>query len=120
MNTMFAAVASRTAEIGTLRAIGFPPRAILVSFVAEALFLAAAGYLMGLALGVAAVVVVNYTMQGVTFAMPTFSTAVVALRLSPRIVGVAFLLALAMGAVGGFVPARTAARLRVVEALRRA
>jgi putative ABC transport system permease protein len=118
MNTMFAAVASRTAEIGTLRAIGFPPRAILVSFTAEALLIAAIGYAIGVALGVAAVAVVNATVQGVAFSMPTFTTAVVSLRLSPAIVAAALLLALAMGAVGGLVPARAAARLRVVEALR--
>jgi putative ABC transport system permease protein len=119
MNTMFAAVTQRTAEIGTLRALGFSRWSILTSFVTESLCLALIGYVLGVLLGVAAVELVNRFMQGVAFQLPSFSTAVVTLRVSPFALLVAFGLAVVMGIIGGFFPARRAARLRVTEALRR-
>ena len=120
MNTMFAAVAHRTAEIGTLRALGFSRGAVLASFVGESLCLSLIGYAGGVLLGAGAVTLVNVVMQGVAFQLPSFSTAVVTLRLSPFILLVALGLALLMGLLGGFLPARRAARLRVTDALRRA
>ena len=120
MNTMFAAVVQRTAEIGTLRALGFSRRSILTSFVSESVCLALLGYVLGVGLGVGAVALVNTIMQGVAFQLPSFSTAVVTLRVSPAALLIAFGLALLMGIIGGFFPARHAARLRVTEALRRA
>ena len=120
MNTMFAAVAHRTAEIGTLRALGFSRGAVLASFVGESLCLALIGYGGGVLLGAGAVTLVNVLMQGVAFQLPSFSTAVVTLRLSPFILLVALGLAVLMGLLGGFLPARRAARLRVTDALRRA
>jgi putative ABC transport system permease protein len=120
MNTMFAAVAQRTAEIGTLRALGFSRWSILTSFISESLCLALIGYVFGALLGVVAVELVNRFMQGVAFQLPSFSTAVVTLRVSSLALLVAFGLAVVMGIVGGFFPARRASRLRVTEALRRA
>lgn len=119
MNTMFAAVAHRTAEIGTLRALGFSRGSILVSFVSESLCLALLGYVIGVILGIGAVELVNRFMQGVAFQLPSFSTAVVTLRVSAVSLLIAFGLAVAMGLIGGFFPARRAAKLQVTEALRR-
>jgi putative ABC transport system permease protein len=120
MNTMFTAVAQRTAEIGTLRALGFSRAAVLGSFVSESVCLAFMGYVGGVLLGVGAIAVVNTVIRGVAFNLASFSTAVVTLHLSPTILLVAFLLATLMGVLGGFFPARRAAGLRVTEALRRA
>ncbi len=120
MNTMFAAVAHRTAEIGTLRALGFGRSTILLSFITESLCLAIVGYLGGTALGASAILLVNTLMNGVAFNLASFSTAVVTLRLPPSILLIAFLLALVMGFFGGLLPARRAARMVVTEALRRA
>jgi putative ABC transport system permease protein len=120
LNTMYAAVASRTAEIGTLRALGFGRRAILIAFVSESLLLAGGGLLLGVALAALAVLAVNTLLSGVQFSMMTFSVATVFLRLSPggAALGVAF--AAAIGLVGGLAPAWRAAHLRVVDALHRA
>jgi ABC-type lipoprotein release transport system permease subunit len=120
MNTMFAAVTYRTAEIGTLRALGFSRRAVLTSFVSESVCLALLGYVSGVLLGIGAVAAVNNFMRGVALQLPSFSTAVVTLRLSPPILLFTLGLAIAMGILGGLLPARRAAWLQVIEALRRA
>jgi len=120
MNTMFAAETYRTAEIGTLRAVGFSRRTVLVSFVSESVFLALVGYIGGVLLGAGMVTTVNVLIHGVAFSLASFTTAVVTLHLSPMILLVALTLAVVMGVFGGFLPARRAARLRVIEALRRA
>jgi ABC-type lipoprotein release transport system permease subunit len=120
MNTMFAAITHRTAEIGTLRALGFSRGVILLSFISESVFLGLIGYGGGVLLGVGAIVLINGLLRGVAFNLASFSTAVVTLQLSPMIFLIAFLLAVIMGVFGGFLPARRAARLRVTEALRRA
>ena len=120
MNMMFAAVAQRTAEIGTLRALGFSRGAVLVSFVTESVLLAVLGYIGGVLLGLSAIALINSMMQGVAFQLPSFSTAVVSLHVSPIILLLAFGLAVLMGILGGFFPARHAARLGVTEALRSA
>jgi putative ABC transport system permease protein len=120
MNTMFAAVIHRTAEIGTLRALGFSRWTVLVSFVSESVCLALIGYVGGVLLGAGTVMMINVLIHGVAFNLASFTTAVVTLRLSPIILLVALILAMVMGVFGGFLPARRAARLRVTEALRRA
>src|SRR6266851_1087871 len=104
MNTMFAAVTHRTAEIGTLRALGFSRGAVLVSFVSESVFLALIGYAGGVLLGAGAVTVVNVLIHGVAFNLASFSTAVVILRLSPMILLISLILAVSMGVFGGFLP----------------
>src|SRR5215510_4225271 len=120
MNTMFAAVTYRTAEIGTLRALGFSRGTVLVSFVSESVFLALVGYIGGVLLGAGTVTAINVLIHGVAFNLASFTTAVVTLHLSPMILLVTLLLTMVMGVFGGFFPARRAARLRVTEALRRA
>ncbi|MBI3795780.1 MAG: ABC transporter permease [Deltaproteobacteria bacterium] len=119
MNTMFAAVTQRTAEIGVLRAMGFRRGTVLVSFVAESVCLSLLGYIGGVALGIGALMLINVLMHGVAFQLPSFSTVVVSLRLSPLSLLIALGLALLMGIAGGFFPARRAAKLRVTDALRR-
>jgi len=115
MITMYASVANRTAEIGTLRALGFSRAAILVAFLGEALLLGALGGAIGL-LGAA-------FMQAVSISTTNFQTfAELAFRLvmTPGIVIASMGFALAMGFVGGFLPAARAARLKIVDALRAA
>lgn len=113
MITMFAAVASRTAEIATLRALGFRRPAVLGAFMAESLLLSGLGGLMGLA-GAA-------LMQGVNLSTTNFQTfSEVAFRfvMTPAIVWQTLVFALFMGLVGGFLPAWGAARLKIVDGLR--
>ena len=115
MITMFAAVAARTAEIGTLRALGFRRRAVLLAFLGESLLLATLGGVLGLA-GASA-------MQAVDISTTNFQTfAELAFRfvLTPSIALQSMAFALAMGIVGGFVPAWRAARLEIAECLRAA
>jgi ABC-type antimicrobial peptide transport system permease subunit len=115
MITMFAAVAQRTGEIGTLRALGFRRGAVLAAFLLESLLLSAIGGVVGLAAASA--------MQAVDVSTTNFQTfAELAFRfvLTPAIAGQAMVFALAMGVVGGFIPAWRAARLQIVDCLRAA
>jgi putative ABC transport system permease protein len=115
MITMYASVASRTAEIGTLRALGFPRSSILAAFLVEALLLGLLGGVIGLAAASTMQAITISTMNFQTFAELAFS-----FRLTPGIVVASLLFALAMGFVGGFLPAVRAARLKIVDALRAA
>jgi putative ABC transport system permease protein len=119
-NTMYAAVANRTAEIGTLRALGFGRGAILVSFLGESMLLAAAGLVAGAVLAAFAIFTINTLLSGVQFSMMTFSVATVLLRVTPAGAVLGLVLAVAIGVLGGLPPAWHAARLRVVDALHRA
>jgi ABC-type antimicrobial peptide transport system permease subunit len=115
MITMYASVASRTAEIGTLRALGFSRGAILTAFLGESLLMGLLGGAIGLT-GAAC-------MQTLAISTTNFQTfAEIAFRfvLTPEIAAAALLFALAMGFVGGFLPAARAARLKIVDALRAA
>ena len=120
LNTMYAAVANRTPEIGTLRALGFGRGAILVSFLAESLMLALAGLVAGLVLAGVAMFAINTLLSGVAFSMLTFTVATVLLAPTAggALLGVGF--AAAIGLLGGLGPAWRAAHLPVVEALRHA
>lgn len=115
MITMYASVASRTSEIGTLRALGFPRRAILIAFLVEALLLGLAGGVAGLAGASLMQALSISTTNFQTFAEIAFSFA-----LTPSIVVVSLAFALAMGLAGGFLPAARAARMKIVDALRAA
>ncbi len=113
MITMYAAVATRTSEIGTLRALGFRRRAILAAFLFEALFLGLAGGIAGLLL---ASLMQFFTISTMNF--QTFSELAFSFSLSPGIVGAGLGFAVLMGFAGGVLPAVRAARMGIVDALR--
>ncbi|MBU6483721.1 MAG: ABC transporter permease [Betaproteobacteria bacterium] len=113
--TMYASVASRTGEIGTLRALGFSRRAILLAFLVEALLLGLIGGIAGLAGASAMQALTISTTNFQTFAEIAFS-----FTLTPGIVAASLAFALTMGFIGGFLPALRAARMKIVDALRAA
>jgi len=113
LNTMYAAVAERAREIATLRAVGFPARSVVTSFVFEALLIAA----LGGALGCLLVLPINGLTTG-TMNWQTFSHMSFAFRITPALLGLGIAFALAMGIAGGVPPAIRAARLPVAAALR--
>jgi putative ABC transport system permease protein len=115
MNTMYAIVAARTREIGTLRALGFSRRAILASFLIESLLLA----LLGGAVGCLLAFPMNGFSTG-TGQTQSFSEIAFAFRITPGIVAVGMAFAAAMGVIGGLLPAFRAARLPITTALREA
>lgn len=115
MITMYGSVASRVGEIGTLRALGFRRSAVMVAFLGEALLLAVVGGVLGLA-AASAMQTVNFSTTNFT----TFSELAFQFKLTPAIAVQAMLFALAMGVVGGFLPAWRAARLKIVDGLRAA
>jgi ABC-type lipoprotein release transport system permease subunit len=119
-NTLYAAVQSRRAEIGTLRALGFSRRAILSSFLVESLAIALGGFAVGAALAVLLGRIVSALLGGIAFGAATFTTNVIELRVGPGDLVFGLGLALAIGLFGGIAPAARAARLRPIEALRRA
>ena len=119
-NTMYAAVQSRTSEIGTLRALGFSRLAILASFEVEALTLSMAGFLCGVALSLALAALVGRLQGGIAFTSSTFTTNLVTLSIGAGDLGQAGTLAVMIGLLGGLGPAYRAARLRPIEALRKA
>ncbi len=113
--TMYASVASRTGEIGTLRALGFSRGAILVAFLGEALLLGLLGGIVGL--------IAASTMQALSISttnFQTFAEIAFSFTLTPRIVVVSLIFSLIMGFIGGFLPAARAARMKIVDALRAA
>jgi putative ABC transport system permease protein len=113
VNTMYAAVASRTSEIAVLLTLGFKPRSVLASFLAEAVAIALVGGLLGCLVAIPINGIVTSTTNWSSFSMLAFHFLV-----TPRILveGVAF--AVVMGLLGGFFPARRAARVPVVQAIR--
>lgn len=119
-NTMYASVQARTAEIGTLRALGFPRRAILLSFEVESLLLSLAGFAVGALLSLLLAEVLRQLLGGVSFGARTFTTNVVTLQIVPGDLVLALGISLAIGLLGGLGPAWRAARLRPIEALRKA
>jgi putative ABC transport system permease protein len=112
MNTMYALVAARTREIGTLRALGFSRRSILGSFLIESAFLALLGGLLGSILALP----IN-TLSGATGGA-NFSQVAFDFRVSPAWLAIAIAGAVFMGLIGGFLPAWRAARTPITAALR--
>lgn len=113
MITMYASVANRVAEIGTLRALGFKRINVLAAFLVEAMLLALVGGIAGL--GCAAL------MQFASFSTTNFQTfADLSFRfiLTPTIVVKTLAFSVTMGLIGGFLPAMRAARMNIVDALR--
>ena len=113
MITMYAAVANRITEIGTLRALGFRKGSILGAFILESLFLGLVGGIFGLAGASLMQLVTISTMNWQTFAELAFS-----FTLTFNIVWKSLLFSIIMGFVGGVLPAFRAARLNIVDALR--
>ncbi len=115
LNTMYASVGARTKEIGTLRAIGFSRGAVLLSILLESTLLALLGGLIGCLL---ALPVQGFTTGTMTFS--TFSELAFKFVVTPGMLLAGLIFSAAMGLVGGFFPARKAASMPVVEALRQA
>jgi ABC-type antimicrobial peptide transport system permease subunit len=113
MITMYAAVATRTGEIGTLRALGFRRSSILAGFLAEALLLGVIGGVAGLMLASLMQFVHISTLNWQSFSELAFS-----FTLTPRIIAASMAFAMVMGVAGGFLPALRASRLNIVDALR--
>jgi putative ABC transport system permease protein len=115
INTMYAIVSARTREIGTLRALGFPRRAILASFLIESVLLAVIGGAIGCILA--------FPMNGFTTGTgqtQSFSEIAFAFRITPQIVVTGMVLAVVMGVLGGLLPALRGARMPITSALREA
>jgi putative ABC transport system permease protein len=113
MNTMYAAVARRSAEIGTLRVLGFSKFGIMVSFLIESLLLS----LLGGAIGCLLVLPLNNFTTGIG-SFVTFSEFTFDFRITPGIMFTGVVFALVMGALGGLFPAASAARKEILTALR--
>ena len=113
MITMYAAVANRTTEIGTLRALGFEKGSILGAFILEALFLGLLGGVAGLFCASFMQLITISTMNWATFSELAFSFS-----LTGEIVWKSLVFSLIMGFVGGVLPAFRAARMNIVDALR--
>jgi putative ABC transport system permease protein len=112
MNTMYAAIARRAKEIGTLRVVGYSRGSILLSFVIESLMLALIGGILGC--------VIALPLNGVTTGIGsfvTFSEIAFNFRVGPKAVLAGIVFALVVGAIGGFFPARNAARKEILAAL---
>jgi ABC-type lipoprotein release transport system permease subunit len=113
--TMYASVANRTGEIGTLRALGYQRRNILAAFLTESMLLALAGGAVGL--------VFASFMQFLSFSttnFQSFSELAFGFRLDGAIIIKTLLFSMVMGLIGGFLPAVRAARMKIVDALRAA
>jgi putative ABC transport system permease protein len=116
-NTMYGAIASRAREIGTLRALGFGRVSILTAFILESLALC----LAGAALGCLAALAITYFLGGIqtgTMNAATFTEIAFSFDFGPRVLAKGAILAIVMGAIGGFLPALRAVRMKVVDALR--
>jgi putative ABC transport system permease protein len=113
-NTMYAAVAGRTREIGMLRAVGFAPISVLTSFVLEGLLLSLMGGAVGCVLSLATNGIRESILPG------AFTTVSYTLQITPKIAGVSLAVAVTIGFLGSILPARRAARLPVTIALREA
>jgi len=113
MITMYASVAARTAEIGTLRALGFQRSSILSAFLTEAMLLGVVGGAVGVALASS---MQFFTVSTVNW--QSFSELAFSFDLTPGIVAAAMAFAVGMGLMGGVLPAAQASRMKIVDALR--
>lgn len=113
MNTMYANVANRVREIGTLRILGFTPGAVLLSFLIESVCLA----LVGGALGCVLALPMNGFATGTTN-FDSFSEIIFYFTITPGLLVRGMLFAAAMGLVGGYLPAHAASKQPILAALR--
>ena len=114
VNTMYNAVATRTREIATLRALGFAPSSVVVSVLVESVLLAAIGGVVGGGVAYAAF----HGFQTATMNIQTFSQVAFTFTVTPALLTQGAVYALVMGLLGGIFPAIRAARLPIVTALR--
>ena len=113
MITMYAAVANRTVEIGTLRSLGFKRRSILTAFLFESMLIA----LIGGAIGISLASFLQFFSIS-TLNWNSFSELAFSFSLSPTIIISSVIFSIFMGLLGGFLPSVRAARLNIVSALR--
>ncbi len=113
MNTMYAAVARRSKEIGTLRILGFTRGSILFSFFLEAMLLSLLGGLLACLIVMPLNSVTTSVGNFVTFSETSFD-----IRIGPEIMAIGLLFSLILGAIGGLLPARQAAKKEILTALR--
>ncbi len=113
VNTMYAAVSSRTPEIAVLLTLGFHPRSVLASFLAESAVIAFLGGVIGCLLALPINGVIASTTNWASFSEIAF-----AFRVTPMLLLSGLVFAVVMGVVGGFFPARRASRMPVIQALR--
>jgi ABC-type antimicrobial peptide transport system permease subunit len=113
MNTMYAAVARRTKEIGTLRVLGFSRRSILVSFLLESVSIALIGAAIGILLALPLNLVSTGTSNWVTFSEIAFN-----FRVTLDLIGWALAFGAIIGLVGSLLPSLRASRFKIVDALR--
>ena len=113
MNAMYAAVAKRTKEIGTLRVLGFRRRNILIAFVLESLAISILGALIGILLSLP----LNFVSTG-TANFVTFSEIAFNFRVTPRLMLYAIIFGSIIGLLGSLLPSIRAARFKIVDALR--
>jgi putative ABC transport system permease protein len=113
VNTMYAAVSSRTPEIAVLLTLGFHPRSVLASFLVESALIAFLGGVIGCLIALPINGVVTSTTNWASFSEIAF-----AFRVTPQLLLSGLIFAVVMGVVGGFFPARRASRMPVIQALR--
>jgi putative ABC transport system permease protein len=113
MNTMYAAVARRTKEIGTLRVLGFRRRSILIAFVLESVAIA----VLGVAIGILLALPLNFVSTG-TANFTTFSEIAFNFRVTPDLMLWALLFGTSIGFLGSLLPSIRASRFKIVDALR--
>jgi len=111
--TMYAAVANRTVEIGTMRSLGFKRRSVLAAFLFESILISLIGGIIGLFLASFLQFFSISTLNWNSFAELAFSFS-----LNPRIIIYSLVFAVLMGLLGGFLPSVRAARLNIVSSLR--
>jgi putative ABC transport system permease protein len=112
MNTMYAAVARRAKEIGTLRVLGFSRGSIMTSFFLESVLLSGLGGILGCLLVL--------PLNGITTAVgnSNFAETAFNFRVTPEIMATGVLFAVVLGTIGGLLPARMASRKEILTALR--
>ena len=113
VNTMYAAISSRTPEIAVLLTLGFKPRNVLLSFLVESAVIAFVGGVLGCLIALPINGMVTSTTNWASFSEIAF-----AFRITPSLLLSGLVFAVVMGVVGGFFPARKASRMPVVQALR--
>jgi putative ABC transport system permease protein len=113
VNTMYAAVSSRAPEIAVLLTLGFQPRSVLASFLAESALIALVGGIVGCLIALPMNGIVTSTTNWASFSEIAFS-----FRITPGLLLAGVVFAVVMGTLGGFFPARRASKVPVVQAIR--